>query len=102
LGEVFKGLYLIAYLEYSNLLKDKSYWVDQSMILLLAEKLKINIIVISSRNMQIYKEAGNYKPDLLSVVIFNVDDLHFEPMYRYNNNEKQYVFQLNELKEIFA
>ena len=52
--------------------------------------------------MQIYKEAGKYNPEFMSVVIFNVDDLHFEPMYRINNNEKQYVFQLNELKEILA
>jgi len=98
LREVFKGLYLISYLQYSSLIKDKSYWVDQSISLLLAEKLKINIIVISSNTMQVYKDAGDFNEDYLTVVIFNVEGLHFEPMFK--NDKGKSVFTLEELKTI--
>ena len=103
--DVFKGLYLISYLQYSELIKDKTYWVDQSLTLLLADKLKINIIIISSNTLQVYKDAGTFNPDYLSIVIFNVDGQHFEPMTRNNldkngNSIPQYVFSLNELKSI--
>jgi 16S rRNA G966 N2-methylase RsmD/SAM-dependent methyltransferase len=100
LREVFKGLYLISYLQYSSLIKDKTYWVDQSITLLLAEKLKINIIVISSRTMQIYKDAGELNKDYLTVVIFNVDGLHFEPMFKNDKGVMKTVFTLEELKTI--
>jgi 16S rRNA G966 N2-methylase RsmD/SAM-dependent methyltransferase len=100
LREVFKGLYLISYLQYSSLIKDKSYWVDQSITLLLAEKLKINIIVISSNTMQVYKDAGEFNNDYLSVVIFNVDGVHFEPMFKNDKGNMKSVFTLEELKTI--
>jgi tRNA G46 methylase TrmB len=95
--DIFKGLYLISYLQYSELIKDKSYWVDQSLTLLLAEKLKINIVIISSNTMSVYKDAGNFNPEYLSIVIFNVDGMHFEPMSR---NKTQYIFTLDELRTI--
>ncbi len=98
--EVFKGLYLISYLQYSSLIKDKSYWVDQSITLLLAEKLKINIVVISSNTMQVYKDAGELNKDYLTVVIFNVDGTHFEPMYKQYNDYTKSIFTLEELKTI--
>ena len=100
LKEVFKGLYLISYLQYSSLIKDKSYWVDQSITLLLAEKLKINIIVISSNTMQVYKDAGEFNKDYLSVVIFNVDGTHFEPIFKSNKGIMKSTFTLEELKTI--
>ena len=100
LREVFKGLYLISYLQYSSLIKDKSYWVDQSITLLLAEKLKINIIVISSNTMQVYKDAGEINKDYLTVVIFNFDGVHFEPMFKNDKGIMKSVFTPEELKTI--
>jgi hypothetical protein len=100
--EVFKGFYLSTYIRYTSILKDLNQWADQSIALLLSQKLNINIIVISSTNMKVYKDASTFNPDLLSIVIFNIDGAHFEPMVR-RESEEEYrtTFTLEELETIF-
>jgi SAM-dependent methyltransferase len=102
--EVFKGFYISSYLEFSSNLANPNYWADQSVILLLAEKLKINIVLISSSNFEVYKYTENYNPNYISIVLFYIDDHHFEPLSKKNNpysEEHQYTFSLDELKSIF-
>jgi len=100
--EMFKGFYLSTYIRYTSILKDLNQWADQSITLLLSQKLNINIIVISSTNMKVYKDASTFNPDLLSIVIFNIDGAHFEPMVR-RETEQEYrtTFTLEELETIF-
>jgi hypothetical protein len=100
--EVFKGFYLTTYIKYTSTLKDLNQWADQSIALLLSQKLNINIIVISSTNMKVYKDASTFNQDLLSIVIFNIDGAHFEPMVRRESNEDyRTTFTLEELETIF-
>lgn len=100
--DIFKGYYLTTYIKYTSSLKDLNTWADQSITLLLSQKLNINIIVISSTNMKVYKDASTFNPDLLSIVIFNIDGAHFEPIVRKeSNNEYRTTFTLEELETIF-
>jgi len=102
--EVFKGYFISNYIEYTNILKSPHMWADHTMVLLLAEKLKINIIVISSRNMQVYKDLSTFNKDYACIVIFNTNETHFEPMVRKlnpNDEEYQTTFTLDDLKSIF-
>ncbi len=100
--EVFKGFYLTTYIRYTSILKDLNQWADQSITLLLSQKLNINIIVISSTNMKIYKDTSTFNPDLLSIVIFNIDGAHFEPMvFRETDGEYRTTFTLEDLETIF-
>jgi hypothetical protein len=100
--EVFKGFYLSTYIKYTSTLKDLNEWADQSIALLLSQKLKINIIVISSTNMKVYKDSSTFNPDLLSIVIFNIDGAHFEPMvFRETEEEYRTTFTLEDLETIF-
>ena len=100
--EMFKGFYLSTYIRYTSTLKDLNQWADQSITLLLSQKLNINIIVISSTNMKVYKDASTFNPDYLSIVIFNIDGAHFEPMVRRESNEEyRTTFTLEELETIF-
>jgi hypothetical protein len=102
LERVFKGLYLTTYTNYISLLKDLNQWSDQSIALLLSQKLKINIIIISSTNMKVYKDASTFNPNYLSIVIFNIDGAHFEPMVRRETDEEyRTTFTLEELETIF-
>jgi hypothetical protein len=99
---VFKELYLITYTNYVSLLKDLNHWADQSISLLLSKKLKVNIIVISSTNMKVYKDASTFNPNYLSIVIFNIDGAHFEPMVRRESDEEyRTTFTLEDLETIF-
>ncbi len=101
LEEVLKGFYISTYIEYSSLIRNCRVWADDSMILLLSERLKINIIVISSFNSEVYKGMNVYNPDYISVVIFNINNEHFEPMVkRLSETEYQTTFTLNELGSI--
>ena len=102
--EVFKGFYISSYLEFSSNLANPNYWADQSIILLLAEKLKINIILISSRNFEVYKYTENYNPNYISIVLLYIDGNHFEPLSKKidpYSEEYQYTFSLDDLKSIF-
>ena len=100
--EMFKGFYLSTYIRYTSTLKDLNQWADQSITLLLSQKLNINIIVISSTNMKVYKDASTFNPDYLSIVIFNIDGAHFEPMVRRESNEEyRTTFTLEDLETIF-
>lgn len=100
--EVFKKLYLTTYINYISTLKDLNQWADQSIALLLSQKLKVNIIVISSTNMKVYKDASTFNPNLVSIVLFNIDGAHFEPMVR-RESEEEYrtTFSLEDLETIF-
>ena len=101
--EVFKGFYLTTYLKFSENLENKNYWADQSMILLLAEKLKINIVLISSRTLEVYDYTDKYNPDYVSIVLLYIDGAHFDPLCKKVSpyDEKcQYTFSLDELKSI--
>ena len=101
--EVFKGFYLSTYLKFSENLENKNYWADQSMILLLAEKLKINIVLISSRTLEVYDYTDKYNPDYVSIVLLYIDGAHFDPLCKKVSpyDEKcQYTFSLDELKSI--
>ncbi len=102
--EVFKGFYLSSYLEFSSNLANPNFWADQSIILLLAEKLKINIILVSSSNFEVYKYTENYNPNYISIVLFYIDNYHFEPLSKKEDpykEEYQYTFSLDELSTIF-
>ena len=100
--EVFKSFYLTTYIRYTNILKDINQWADQSIALLLSKKLNINIIVISSTNMKVYRDASTFNPSLLSIVIFNIDGAHFEPMFfRETDEEYRTTFTLKDLETIF-
>ena len=102
LERIFKGFYLTTYMNYTSLLKDTNQWADQSIALLLSQKLKINIIIISSTNMKVYKDASTFNPNYLSIVIFNIDGEHFEPMVRRESDEEyRTTFTLEDLETIF-
>ena len=102
--EVFKGFYLSTYLDFSSNLANPNFWADQSIILLLAEKLKINIILISSNNFEVYRYIEKYNPNYISIVLFYIDNYHFEPLAKKEDpykEEYQYTFSLDELSSIF-
>jgi hypothetical protein len=100
--DIFKGFYLSTYIKYTSTLKDLNQWADQSITLLLSQKLKINIIVISSTNMKVYKDTSTFNPNYLSIVIFNIDGAHFEPMvFRETEDEYRTTFSLEDLETIF-
>lgn len=102
--DVFKGFFLSNYMEYSNILKNVNMWADHTIVLLLAEKLKINIIVISNRDMEVYKDLSTFNEEYPSIVVFNTNETHFEPMVRKNNPDDstyQTTFTLDDLKSIF-
>ena len=100
--EIFKSFYLSTYIKYTSTLKDLNQWSDQSIALLLSQKLKINIIIISSTNMKVYKDASTFNPNYLSIVIFNIDGAHFEPMvFRETEEEYRTTFSLEDLESIF-
>jgi hypothetical protein len=100
--EIFKSFYLSTYIRYVSVLKDLNQWADQSITLLLSEKIKINIIVISSTNMKVYKDTSTFNPSLLTIVIFNIDGAHFEPMVlREIEGEYRTTFALEDLETIF-
>jgi hypothetical protein len=101
--EVFKGFYLSTYLKFSENIANPGYWADQSIILLLAEKLKINIVLISSRTLEVYNYGVQYNPDYVSIVLLYLDSNHFEPLCKKVSpyDEKcQYTFSLDELQSI--
>ena len=104
--DVFKGFYLSTYLSFSENLANPNFWADQSIILLLAEKLKINIVLISSRTLEAYNYnigREGYNEDYISIVLLYIDDTHFEPLCKKNNpydDKCQYTFSLDELKSI--
>lgn len=50
--------------------------------------------------MQVYKDAGNFNKDYLTVVVFNIDGVHFEPMFKDERGYMKSVFTLEELKTI--
>ena len=98
--EIFKGFYLSTYLKFSQEIANPNVWADQSMILLLAEKLKINIVLISSRTLGVYDYGLNYNPDYVSIVLLYIDGNHFDPLCKKNNpydDKCQYTFSLDEL-----
>ncbi len=99
--EVFKGFYLTTYLKFSENIANRNYWADQSMILLLAEKLKINIVLISSTTLEVYDyNAGKFNPDYVTIVLLYIDGAHFDPLCKKASpyDEKcQYTFSLEEL-----
>lgn len=99
--EVFKGFYLSTYLKFSENIANRNYWADQSMILLLAEKLKINIVLISSSTLEVYDyNAGKFNPDYVTIVLLYIDGAHFDPLCKKASpyDEKcQYTFSLDEL-----
>jgi hypothetical protein len=103
--EVFKGFYLTTYLKFSENIANPGYWADQSIILLLAEKLKINIVLISSRTLEVYNYGVQYNPDYVSIVLLYLDSNHFEPLCKKVSpyDEKcQYTFSLDELQSIIS
>ena len=72
------------------------------MILLLAEKLKINIVLISSSTLEVYDyNAGRFNPDYVTIVLLYIDGAHFDPLCKKASpyDEKcQYTFSLDELQ----
>ena len=101
--EVFKGFYLSTYLKFSENIANPKYWADESMILLLAEKLKINIVLVSSRTLEVYNYGVKYNPDYVSIVLLYLEENHFDPLCKKDNpyDEKcQYTFSLDELQSI--
>ena len=52
--------------------------------------------------MKVYKDASTFNPDYLSIVIFNIDGAHFEPMVRRESDEEyRTTFTLEDLETIF-
>lgn len=101
--EVFKGFYLSTYLKFSENIANPGYWADQSMILLLAEKLKINIVLVSSHTLEVYNYGVQYNPDYVNIVLLYLDGNHFDPLCKKISpyDEKcQYTFSLDELQSI--
>jgi hypothetical protein len=102
--EIFKGYYVSTYLEYVSLLKNLNQWADQSIALLLSQKLKVNVIIISSLDMKVYKDTSTFNPDYISIVIFNIDGAHFEPMVMKESisiDDYRTTFNLKDLQTIF-
>lgn len=99
--EVFKGFYLTTYLKFSENIANKNFWADQSMILLLAEKLKINIVLVSSTTLEVYDyNDRKFNPDYVTIVLLYIDGAHFDPLCKKVSpyDEKcQYTFRLEEL-----
>ncbi len=99
--EVFEGFYLTTYLKFSENIANRNYWADQSMILLLAEKLKINIVLVSSSTLEVYDyNGGKFNPDYVTIVLLYIDGTHFDPLCKKSSpyDEKcQYTFSLDEL-----
>jgi hypothetical protein len=101
--EVFKGFYLTAYLKFSQDIANPNFWADQSIILFLAEKLKINIVLISSLTLEVYNYNVNYNPDYVTIVLLYIVEGHFEPLCKKvspYDDKCQYTFSLDELKTI--
>jgi hypothetical protein len=102
--EIFKGYYMSTYLEYVLSLKNLNQWADQSISLLLSQKLKVNVIIISSIDMKVYKDTSTFNPNYISIVIFNIDGAHFEPMVmkeKEDIDDYRTTFSLKDLETIF-
>ncbi len=90
-------------MKFSENIANPGYWADQSMILLLAEKLKINIVLVSSRTLEVYNYGVQYNPDYVNIVLLYLDGNHFDPLCKKISpyDEKcQYTFSLDELQSI--
>ena len=53
--------------------------------------------------MKVYKDASTFNPNYLSIVIFNIDGAHFEPMVRRESKEEyRTTFTLEDLETILT
>ena len=99
-----------------NNIRDCNVWAEYWMIIYLQKYLKINIIIIDSNTYKYLPLGLTYNSDLISIVILNINNTHFEPLVRRNkifgldsvndtsskNNIDSYqrTFKLEELKNI--
>jgi hypothetical protein len=69
------------------------------------ELLYINIIVIDSETKKINRDFNSFNKDKLCIIIYNIEDKYFEPLYKMikKNGEyiRQKVFVFNELTNMF-
>jgi hypothetical protein len=99
-----------------NNIRDCNVWAEYWMIIYLQKYLRINIIIIDSNTYKYLPLGLTYNSDLISIVILNINNTHFEPLVRRNkifgldsvndtsskNNIDSYqrTFKLEELKNI--
>lgn len=103
IGEFCKGLLIHDYLEISKTLKDCETWADFWVIIYLMNLLKINIVIVHSSNLEVMSIGKEYNPDYISIVIFNINNQHFEAVVRKehpNTPVYQTTFKFSELSKL--
>ena len=73
-----------------------NFWGDHILIQLLSEKLCINFIVLNDESNNISSMCNDLKYDK-TIIIYYLDNLHFQLVGYFNGKIMQTVFKKNEL-----
>jgi hypothetical protein len=69
------------------------------------ELLYINIIVVDSETRKINRDFNTFNKDKLCIIVYNIEDKYFEPVYKMIKKDGEYVrqkvFTFNELTNMF-
>lgn len=85
---------------------DDKHWADETMIKLVSDTLKLNLIFIDTATSKIYCGVRGHKREPLIVILW-IDHSHFEPMFRVIDEELdakklqvQFVYDLDSDKDV--
>ena len=73
-----------------------NFWGDHILIQLLSEKLNINFIILNDENHNITSMCNDLKYDK-TIIIYYLDNLHFQLVGYFNGKIMQTVFKNSEL-----
>jgi hypothetical protein len=92
------GIYETCYNDYIKFLKGSSPsdWISQEYIECFSRYFKINIIIVKDISRDIFN-YGELNPDLNSVIILNIDPIHYETIFRDQNDVVTFEFSSQDL-----
>lgn len=83
-----------------EIIKDEElgFWGDYSCILLIQEAFNINILVLGD-NFKMYPLLEDFKKERNTIILFYIEDLHFQLVGYFNNKEIKTVFEYDSIPE---
>ena len=105
LFNIFNAYKTYNYTQFFNEASNCESFAEAWMINYLQKLLKINIIIIHSNSLKPISIGCDYDPENVSIVIYNIDNSHFEPIFKRTSlfdMNYQTTFSMKELTNLFT
>jgi hypothetical protein len=103
--KIFNAYKTYNYTQFYNEASNCESFAEEWMINYIQKLLKINIIIVHSNSMKPISISYDYDPNNVSIVIYNIENTHFEPIFKRTSlfdTNFQTTFSMRELINLFS